>query len=92
MGTWEFGISSCSQPCRLLAYSILLLLALPSPGQEARSSGRIGMPYDWTHRHVVFSNPRSLKSARVAFAEPRFWHQRMRRDPWRRPRRLHYEF
>jgi hypothetical protein len=87
MGTWEFGISSRRHPGRLLAYSILFLLALPCPGQEARSSDRIGMPYDWTHRHVVFSNPRSLKSARAVFEEPRFWHQRMRRDPWRRPRR-----
>lgn len=89
MGTWELGLSGRKQSSRLIAYSVLLLLALPCPGQEARSSGRIGMPYDWTHRHVVFSNPRSLKAARAVFAEPRYWHQRMRRDPWRMPRRQH---
>ena len=85
MGTWECRKSSRKKCRPAIAYSILLLLALPCHGQEARSSSRIGMPYDWTHRHVVFSNPRSLKAARAVFAEPRYWNQRMRRDPWREP-------
>jgi hypothetical protein len=84
----ELGIPSLGQSYRLAA-CFILLLTLPCQGQEARSPGRIGMPYDWTHRHVVFSNPHSLKSARAVFVDPRFWHQRMRRNPRRGPLRPH---
>ncbi len=34
-----------------------------------------GAPSDWSHRHQVFSAPRSLDEMRHIQAEPRFWHQ-----------------
>ena len=90
MSVGELTISSHGWSYGLVGYCILSMLALPCRAQEVRSPSRIGMPYDWTHRHVVFSNPHSLKSARAVFVEPRFWHQRMRRTPSPRPvRRRH---
>jgi hypothetical protein len=50
-------------------------------GQEPGSAhARISMPHDWSHRHVVFSNPTTLeKSIRVG-QDARFWHQWYRRN------------
>jgi hypothetical protein len=41
------------------------------------------MVQDWSHRHVIFSEevPRDLQGAMLA--EPRFWHQYLRRHATR---------
>ena len=41
---------------------------------------RVSLPYDWSHRHVVFSRPASLSEARKLDQEPRYWQQVMRRN------------
>jgi len=39
-----------------------------------------GLPMDWTHRHVVFSQPVTARQARLLAEEPRFWQQEYRRS------------
>jgi hypothetical protein len=50
-------------------------------GQEPPSSqSRISLPHDWSHRHVVFSNPTTLDQTMRVQQDPRFWHQWLRRN------------
>jgi hypothetical protein len=37
------------------------------------------MPTDWTHQHVIFSQPSTDKQASEALGDPRYWHQWYRR-------------
>lgn len=56
-------------------------LALVLSGQEtghARSG--IGMVHDWSHRHVVFSNPTTIEQGMRVRQDPRFWQQHFRRN------------
>jgi hypothetical protein len=57
---------------------IFAFLASPGPVQRAQSHIRIGMPHDWTHHHVIFSNPTTPELARAASMDARYWHQRLR--------------
>jgi hypothetical protein len=41
---------------------------------------RVSVPYDWSHRHVVFSKPATLQQAVQLQQEPRYWHQLLRRN------------
>jgi hypothetical protein len=41
---------------------------------------RVSVPHDWSHSHVVFSQPSSLAQARRLQAEPRYLHQMLRRN------------
>jgi hypothetical protein len=55
--------------------------ALVLSGQEtghARSG--IGMVHDWSHRHVVFSNPTTIEQGMRVRQDPRFWQQHFRRN------------
>src|SRR5437879_255142 len=36
---------------------------------------RVGLPQDWSHRHVIFSNPTSIQSLLAVQQDPRFLHQ-----------------
>lgn len=49
---------------------------LPSP----EPAGRVGVPYDWTHRHVVFAQPQTFERLREVQSDPRYWHQVYRRE------------
>jgi hypothetical protein len=50
-------------------------------GQEPASShARISLPQDWSHRHVVFSNPTTLEQSLRVKQDARFWHQWYRRN------------
>jgi hypothetical protein len=39
------------------------------------SRGRIGMAHDWSHRHVLFSNPPNVEQGMRVREDPRFWQQ-----------------
>jgi hypothetical protein len=39
-----------------------------------------GLPMDWTHRHVIFSQPATAEQARLLANEPQFWQQGYRRQ------------
>ena len=45
----------------------------------ASSGGRIGMPYDWSHRHVVFSSPETSERLTGIMQDARYWQQVYRR-------------
>lgn len=42
-----------------------------------------GLPTDWTHRHVIFSQPATTEQAILLAEEPRFWQQEYRRSALR---------
>jgi hypothetical protein len=61
----------------LSAVSVALVLS----GQETgHARGGIGMVHDWSHRHVVFSNPTTIEQGMRVRQDPRFWQQHFRRN------------
>jgi hypothetical protein len=62
-----------------LIATVAVTLALSGEG-TAPSLGRIGMVHDWSHRHVVFSNPTTVEQAMRVRQDPRFWQQYFRRN------------
>jgi hypothetical protein len=62
----------------------LILLALIYCGQARRASAsepaQIGFPWDWSHKHVVFSEPSDPKVLAKIQQDPRLIHQRMRQN------------
>jgi hypothetical protein len=63
------------------AIVIALLLAARSSAQ-APGNNPLHLPTDWSHRHMVFSPPTSFWQAWELQKEPRYWHQRTRRNAW----------
>jgi len=62
---------------------ICLLAATGARAQDDQDdSGRIGLPYDWSHHHTVFSQPDGFDVLKAVQADPRFWHQ-LYRDRFR---------
>ncbi len=58
--------------------AVLLCLGVWAAADEPGFSGPIagaGRPYDWTHRHVIFSQPRTFERLREIQSDPRYWHQ-----------------
>jgi len=43
------------------------------------AQGRLPVPHDWSHRHLIYSAPRSIHEAHRLQQEPRYWHQWVRR-------------
>jgi len=60
----------------LLAAGWLLAGSLAKPVPE-------GFPTDWSHRHVIFSQPATAKRAELVGRDPRFWQQWYRRNTTR---------
>jgi hypothetical protein len=61
-----------------MACFLVVLLALQGRGQEHESIQRVGMPHDWTHRHVIFSQASSPELNQTAERDHRFLQQQMR--------------
>lgn len=59
------------------AVSVALVLSGQETGQ---ARGGIGMVHDWSHRHVVFSNPTTIEQGMRVRQDPRFWQQHFRRN------------
>jgi hypothetical protein len=55
-------------------------VVLVARGTNHEHPARVSVPYDWSHRHVLFSQPSSLSQARRLQEEPRYWHQMFRRN------------
>jgi hypothetical protein len=47
------------------------------PGSQA---GREGMPTDWSHRHVIFSEPSTFEQVGQITSDPRYWQQWYRQN------------
>lgn len=79
------GELAANQPWKAIlctaAAIALLTIALPIQAQTGEKPGRVGLPEDWTHRHVVFSGGSSLppEATRAVVSDARFWHQQLRR-------------
>jgi len=59
----------------------MITLAFVLWGHESFSSpARISLPEDWSHHHVVFSNPMTLEQSLRVRQDLRFWHQWYRRN------------
>ncbi len=64
-------------------FALAVVLALTGSEHRAISqsipvsaqSDRVGVPYDWSHRHQVFSQPASAAERRVIERDPRYWQQ-----------------
>jgi len=57
-----------------VALSGLAVLGWVLTGQ-ASEPVREGMPTDWSHRHVIFSEPSTFEQVRQATTDPRYWQQ-----------------
>ncbi len=55
-------------------FAVLLGLGWVMVGHAA-APAKHGVPTDWSHRHVIFSQPATLAQAKRVGADPRFWQQ-----------------
>ena len=71
-----------------LGLSILAVLALSSalPGQTSQdvtsedSQAVVHLPTDWSHHHLVYSNPATAEQLKRAQQDPRYWQQLFHRS------------
>jgi hypothetical protein len=63
------------------AFALLLTVGSVMTSHAARPAAKApqGLPTDWTHRHVVFSQPRTLEQMKRVGSEARYWQQFDRR-------------
>ena len=62
-----------------VSLSGLVILGWVLTGQAARPAEE-GLPTDWSHRHVIFSQPTSAEEARLLSDDPRYRQQWYRRN------------
>jgi hypothetical protein len=60
----------------IVAFGVVLV----ARGMNSGHPARVGVPNDWSHRHVVFSKPATVLQAQRLQAEPRYWHQLLTRN------------
>ncbi len=60
--------------CGVIA--LAALATAPSFGQQPGVATGVGIPHDWSHHHLVFSQPASVSDALGLERDPRYWHQR----------------
>jgi hypothetical protein len=57
----------------------LVTLGWVLTGQAAKPVPQ-GLPMDWTHRHVIFSQPATAEQVRMVEHDPRYWQQWLRHN------------
>ena len=62
-----------------MSLSGLVILGWVLTGQAAPPAQE-GLPTDWTHRHLIFSQPATFEQVRQITSEPRYWQQFFRRQ------------
>src|SRR2546427_174324 len=70
----------------LFCFALLGLVTLGwvLTGQAAKPAHqRFPLPTDWTHSHLIFTQPATVEQARLIGGEPRFWQQMERRKQQR---------
>ena len=60
----------------------LMFVGWALTGRAAGPSAE-GVPTDWTHRHVIFSQPATSDQANRVAEDPRYWQQWYRQNLWR---------
>ncbi len=68
-------------PAGVLVASVFILI-----GAAQLQSPRISSVHDWTHHHLIYSQPSTWVSAWRAQQEPRYWQQKIRRGEMNEPR------
>src|SRR5438876_2376026 len=58
-----------------LAIGLAPILTMTAGHAQEKPAIPLSVPDDWTHRHVIFSGPRSQAEADKLQYEPRYWHQ-----------------
>jgi len=74
----------CVRGLPWLGLSILAVLTLSSAllGQTSPGSGAsVSVPTDWSHHHLLFSQPATAEQSRRVQQDPRYWQQLSRRSP-----------
>jgi hypothetical protein len=64
-------------------YTLLIgVAALPvvACAQQSVPTNQLGIPYDWSHHHLVFSQPSAASDILKRRQEPRYWQQWYRRN------------
>src|SRR5580704_1345849 len=79
------GLSSLA----VIGAALAVFLLVHATGAQ-ETGQRIPMISDWSHRHVVFSQPHSVEEAWRLQREPRYWMQILRRNA-RRHGRIDHE-
>src|ERR1700728_422397 len=80
-------LSGCGPGASRLLILLPLLTVMGPSCLLAQDEGHIGIPTDWSHRHMVFSAPRSPREALHLSENPRYLQQWLRRNIERRPSR-----
>jgi hypothetical protein len=62
-----------------VSLSGLVVLGCVATGRAAKPVQQ-GMPTDWSHRHVIFSQPSTFEKIRQVTADPRYWLQWYRQN------------
>ncbi len=57
-----------------------ILLGLAFGGTKAQGPSHISMVHDWSHRHIMFSQPGTIPMAWKIQTEPRYWMQVIHRN------------
>jgi hypothetical protein len=75
---------------RLLGLGISILAALilssaASSQVSGDSDAAVSAPTDWSHHHVIFSQPATAEQATRVQADPRYWQQQQRHAPMTLP-------
>ena len=60
--------------------TLTVVIVVLSGSIHAGGLGRMSVPSDWSHRHLIFSPPTSIWQSWKLQQEPRYWHQWLRRD------------
>ena len=53
----------------------MLLVTTPFFAQQPSAATGVGVPYDWSHHHLLFSQPPTASDALKLQRDPRYWHQ-----------------
>lgn len=64
----------------VVVFGLAMIGVKPATGQRSQVPVIVGIPEDWSHHHVVFSQPRTAEEAVRLQQEPRYWHQWFRRN------------
>lgn len=60
--------------------AVFLVVGAALFSQDAPLAPRMAVPYDWSHRHLIFSAPQTLENSVRIQSDVRYWHQRARRS------------
>ena len=65
--------------CVIAAALLVACLIVAAAAQDNPSQAK-GMPEDWSHHHLVFSQPTTVSQSAELQNEPRYWQQWLRRN------------